>query len=132
MDENKVVKFLSLWTVDALMLILSSVFLKGGIVLGNDKINGSLAAVFSGLFLTLTPFIAHFILEKYKYKIRDRRVESVFLVAVNAVMIWVLKRFALTTGIGVSNILLVGFLAILATLTYMAIDKYANMLLRKK
>ncbi len=132
MDQSKIVKFLSLWVINSVLLLLCSAILKSGIVLGNDKVNGSLAAVFSGLFLTLTPFIAHLILEKYKYKIRDLRIESVFLIAVNSIVIWVIKRFALTTGLGVSNILLVGFLAVLATFTYMMANRYVGDLLNKK
>ena len=132
MDQSKIVKFLSLWVINSVLLLLCSAILKSGIVLGNDKVNGSLAAVFSGLFLTLTPFIAHLILGKYIYKIRDLRIESVFLIAVNSVVIWVIKRFALTTGLGVSNILLVGFLAVLATFTYMMTNRYVGDLLNKK
>lgn len=132
MNQNKIVKFLSLWVVNAVLLLLSSAFIKSGIVLGNDKVDGSLAAVFCGLFLTLTPFVAHMILEKYKYKVRDRRIESAFLIVVNFVVIWVIKRFALTTGLGVENILLVGFLAVLATLTYIVVDKNVSVLLNKK
>jgi len=132
MDQSKIVKFLSLWVINSVLLLLCSAILKSGIVLGNDKVNGSLAAVFSGLFLTLTPFIAHLILEKYKYKIRDLRIESVFLIAVNSIVIWVIKRFALTTGLGVSNILLDGFLAVLATFTYMMANRYVGDLLNKK
>lgn len=132
MNQSKVLKFLGVWVVNSLLLLLISLILKNGIVLGNDKITASLSSVFCGLFLTLTPFIAHIILEKYKYKIKDRRIESVFLIMVNCVVIWVIKRFALTTGLGISNILLVGFLAVIVTLVYIVFDKYVSELLNKK
>lgn len=132
MNQNKVFKFLGVWVANSLLLLLISLILKNGIVLGNDKITASLSSVFCGLFLTLTPFIAHIILEKYKYKIKDRRIESVFLIMVNFVVIWVIKRFALTTGLGISNILLVGFLAVIASLVYIVFDKYVDEILNKK
>lgn len=131
-SSNKIVKFLGVWVVNSLLLLLISHVLQNGIVLGNDKITAAMSSVLCGLFLTLTPFMAHIILENYKYKISDRRIESAFLIMVNFVVIWIIKRFALTFGLGISNILLVGFLAVIVSLVYIVFDKYVNQLLNKK
>jgi len=132
MDQQKLIRFLSLWIVSSIVLLVASALLSNNIVLGNDRLSKSTAGVISGFILTL---IAHFVpkaVEKIDFKVKNEYAwQGVFLVA-NVIILWVIKRFALISGLGISNIFYVFILGVAITLAQWKALKVLKFLMSKK
>lgn len=132
MDQKKTLHFLVLWVVNTVIILILAAALKNGVVLGNDKVSKPIAGVLAGLVLTLVPFLSPLVVKKYGLKVKNENIYLALYFAVGFVVVWIIKRFALTTGLGVSNVLLVVLIAILATLAFWAVTKALGYLLRTK
>ena len=122
--------FLISWVGASAALYIFSLILPSAVVLGNDKINGLLAVVAAGLVIAIVNFIVSIYYKKLGLKIKDEYMAALCYFLADVVVIWVIKRFALTTGLGISNniyVLILG--ALLAFLKY-SVD--SNMILGKK
>lgn len=115
MDSKKIVNFVALWVVDALLLVVFSGMFSENIVLGNNRLSLPAAAALSGLILTLLVFFAPSVVQKTGYKIKDEQMRWVVFLGVNIVGLWVIKRLATITGLGISGILYVLALAVVVT-----------------
>ncbi len=111
-------------------MIFSALF-ANDIVLGNAVITKPMASVLVGLVLAVLISLVPTVTRKYDLKIKDEKSQTSVYFAVDLVSIWVIKRFADITGLGVSSILWVLILAIFAALVQIGIEKYTTVLLKK-
>ena len=116
MDQKQIVNFLSFWVANTVALLISAAVLGGNVVLGNDKVSASVAAIIAGLILTVITTFTPRIVEKSGFKVKDDKLWGVIFLSVNFVGIWVIKRLAILTGLGISSILWVLILAVVITL----------------
>jgi len=140
---NRSVSFLSFWVANAVLLLIASSILSSNVVLGTNVVSKPLASVFVGLVLTTLFFVTPPLVEKLGFKknlttikVGDFKLKgentwlAVFL-AVNVVGIWVIKRLANVTGLGISGLFYVLILAILVTLVEWGVSKATGTLLKK-
>jgi len=118
LDQKKLVNFLIIWVVNTIILLIFSAIFLNSVVLGNDKLAKPMAAVLSGLLITVVLYIVPSILEKLEFKIKDEKIVMGAYFAASCVGIWIIKRFAIISGLGVSNILWVLILAAAVTAAY--------------
>ena len=118
MEVKKLVEFFSFWVANTVGLLILYFVFKGNVVLGNDKVSVSMAALLTGfVFTVLGAFVDPLVrksglIESIKstikasgLKLKEDAVWGLIYLAANIVIVWVLKRFALTIGLGISNIL---------------------------
>ena len=115
MDQKKLFQFLSFWVVDVVVLLVASLIFKNNVVLGNDKVSTALAAVVCGFIITVLITLVDPAVKKSDFKVKNENLWAVIYFVVNALGIWVLKRFALMIGLGVSNLFFVAILALILT-----------------
>lgn len=130
LNQKMLVSFLGFWVANAVTFLVLSMILPGNVVLGNDKITAPMAAVLSGLILTIIQFLVQPALEKSGFleslrsssavqiaglKIKNQNAWPAIYLVVNFVGIWVIKRLAQVTGLGVSSFLFVLIAAIVVT-----------------
>ena len=131
MDQKKALGFLGYWVATTIGILVGSWIFKGNIVLGNDKLTAGHSAIFLGLVITVLGALVPIVLAKlgvktgsnssskvdvFGVKMSGENYLGLIYFAANFVFIWVLKRFALQLGMGVSNVFYVVVLAILITL----------------
>ena len=123
MDQKKAVSFLTFWVVNTVVLLIVNAIFGGNVVVGNQSISTGLSAIFAGLVLTALIPLAPIAVEKSGYKIKNQNVLPAIFLASNVVVLWVLKRLAVVTGLGISSILWVIILAITITFVELAVAK---------
>lgn len=123
MDQKGLIKFLSFWIANAIVLLFVSAVFGNNVVLGNDKLSSSMAAVLSAFVLTSLGHFVPNLVEKLDFKIKNEYAwQGVYLVG-NVIIIWIVKRFAQLTGFGVANNFYVIIIAAIVTLVHWAIFK---------
>jgi len=133
MDQKKVVNFLSFWVANTVVLLLGAVVLRNNVVLGNDKLSVPLAAIISGLILTGLIYLVPEVVKRSGYKLKDQNIWVAAYFAANVVIIWIIKRLAIITALGISSIYWVLVLAIVVTLVELGVAKITGaMKLAKK
>ena len=123
LDQKKAVNFLSFWVANSVVLLLAAAVLGNNVVLGNNNLSGPLAAVISGFILTLLIYLVPLAVERSGYKIKNENIWPAIFFVANAVIIWVIKRLAIVTALGISNILWVLVLALVVTLAELGVTK---------
>ena len=123
MDQKKAVNFLSFWVANTVVLLLGPVVLRNNVVLGNDKFSAPLAAIISGFILTIVIYLVPQAVKKSGYKIKNENIWPAIFFVANAVIIWVIKRLAIVTALGISSILWVLVLALVVTLVELGVVK---------
>jgi len=122
-DQKKLVNFLSFWVSNTVILLLASAIFRNNVVLGNDKISKPVAAIIAGLILTALIFIIPPITEKSGYKIKNENIWPAIFFVGNIIVIWIIKRIAVISGVGISNILWVLILGVIVTLVELVITR---------
>lgn len=125
------VAFLSLWVVNALGLLLLSFVFKGNIVLGNDKVPPALAAIISGFILNLVAFLTQPIAKKLGISVKNQNALSAIYFGSSFLSIWVIKRLASLTGLGISNLLYVLIAAVVVTIAFKVVVRLVSLFLKK-
>ena len=123
MDQKKAVSFLTFWVVNTVVLLIANAIFGGNIAVGNQSISTGLSAIFAGLVLTAFIPLAPKAVEQTVFKIKNQNVLPAIFLASNVVVLWVLKRLAVVTGLGISSILWVIILAITITFVELAVAK---------
>jgi len=123
MDQKKAVSFLTFWVVNTVVLLIVNAIFGGNVAVGNQSISTGLSAIFAGLVLTALIPLAPKAVEQTGFKIKNQNVWPVIFLASNIIVLWILKRLAVITGLGISSILWVLILAIVITLVELAIAK---------
>lgn len=132
MDQKNLIKFLEIWIATSIAVLVLSYIFGSNLVLGNAQISQAMAGVVFGLILTVVFFLISPISLRLNIKIKDEKAWAAVYFAVNTVVVWIVKRLADFTGVGVSNIFLVLVIALVVTLVEWSIDKYAGKLLKAK
>lgn len=130
--QEKLIRFLSLWITNSLVLNIASLIFRNNIVLGTDKVSMSMAAVLSGIALTALSYAVPKLVAKVDFKMKSEYYWQGIFFAANAIVIWVIKRFALITGLGISNNLYVLLIALILTLVQWKVLKTLAFLMSKK
>lgn len=107
LDLPKIFLALSLWIGKTIVLLLSSAVSFETFVLGNDRVSGAMAAVFVALLLTITSFTCYGVAKKLGITLNNARFKKLFLFGEASAILWFAKLFSLSTGFGISNILVV-------------------------
>lgn len=116
MDNNReAVKFFGYWVVSSLLLLILATLFAGNIVLGNAKLSRPLAGVLSGLILTALLYAVPAAIAKASFKIKNKNAWPVIFFVSNIIVIWLIKKIALTSGLGISNIFWVIIAALIIT-----------------
>jgi len=123
LDQKKAVNFLSFWVANTIVLLLAAAVLGSNVVLGNDKLSGPLAAVISGFILTLLIYLVPLAVKSSGYKIKNENIWPAIFFVANFVLIWVIKRLAIVTALGISSILWVLVVALVVTLAELGVAK---------
>lgn len=131
MDQKKIVELLSFWVVNSLVLLVSSAIFGGSVVLGNDKVSAPMAAVLAGLIITAASYLVPPIVARSGFKVKSDPIRGVILAGANFVIVWIIKRLAQLTGLGVANIFYVVVLAALLTLGQWAVAKATGGMVKK-
>lgn len=130
MDQKKLVGFLSFWVVNTVVLLVASVIFSGNVVLGNSRVSTPMAAIISGLIITGLNYLVQPLVAKSGFRVKGNLMAGVYLVA-NIVFVWIIKRFALTLGLGVFNILYTVLVGILLTAGQWAVVKATGQMTKK-
>lgn len=131
MDQKRVLRFLILWIVNSLLLIILSTVFATNVVLGTFNLPKPAASVLVGVILTLLVYSVPWIAKKTQVKLKDDNITALVYFFVNAIGLWVIKRFADFTGLGLSNILFVLITAAIVSIVEVGVDKYSNIYLKK-
>jgi len=113
MNQKKLVNFLGFWVANTVVILLASVIFGNNIVLGNANISKSLAAIASGLITSAVLFLVPWIVAKTGYKIKDRNIWAAIFFIANVLVLWIIKRLAFVSGLGISGIVWVVILAVI-------------------
>lgn len=131
MDNSKeTVKFFAYWVVNSLLLLILSTLFSGNIVLGNANLSRPLAGVLSGLILVVVLYAVPVAISKAGFKIKNKNAWPVIFFVANLIIIWLIKKVALTSGLGISNIFWVIIASAIITLGEWALGKTSQKLLK--
>ena len=109
--------------VNALVLFAASSLYPESVVMGNSSISTWAATVVSSLLLTVALTQVQPGVEALKLKvIGDKNWALVFAFA-NVIFVWILSRFAVWTGFGISSVLVAVILGILLSATQFIVWK---------
>lgn len=133
MDQKNLVNFLGFWIVSVLILVVFSNIYLDDVVLGNISITTPAATLLNGLILALAIYLVPSVVNKLdlKLKVSDEKVLLVGYFLTNVVALWVLKRLADFTGLGISSILHVLVVAVVMSLMQVGVKRYSSKLLKK-
>lgn len=133
MDQKILIKYLSFFVINTIVVLFASVLFMGNVVLGNATTMKLIAAIYVGLVLTLGMYVAPSLAKKLDLKIKlakDTTAAINFFVS-NLILLWVVKRLADFTGLGISNIGYVIVLAAAFTIVQVFLEKYVDKLNKK-
>ena len=130
-NQKLVLRFLILWIVNSLLLVILSTVFATNVVLGTLNLPKPTASVLVGLILTLLVYSVPWIAKKTQVKLKDDNVTALAYFVVNAIGLWVIKRFADFTGLGLSSILFVLICALVVSIVEVGVDKYSSVYLKK-
>ena len=132
MDQKYLIRFLGIWIATSITALVLSYILGNNLVLGNASISQAFASVVFGLILTIVFFIVGPLSKKLDVKVKDERAWTAIFFVINIVTIWILKRLADFTGVGISNILIVLVVGALVTVVERFLDKYGDKYLKTR
>ena len=130
-NQKLVLRFLILWIVNSLLLVILSTVFATNVVLGTLNLPKPTASVLVGLILTLLVYSVPWIAKKTQVKLKEDNITVLVYFVVNAIGLWVIKRFADFTGLGISSILFVLICAAVVSIVEVGVDKSSNVYLKK-
>ena len=89
MDQTKLIKFLGLWVVNSVLLVVIAETLSNYVVLGNASLARGMAAVFSALLITLVVYLVPTAVARSEIKIKDERIWAVLNFIAIVIGVWV-------------------------------------------
>lgn len=126
MNQKKLVSLLLLWVANTLLLVVVAAVFPRDVVLGNISITKPLASILNGFILTVVIYFVPTIAKKLDLKISNEKANLVSYFLADLLIIWILKRLADTTGLGVSSVLFVIILAVLAAIVQFKVNHYGS------
>ncbi len=124
MGNKMLVGFLVSWVVNVVLLWLLALIFKDGVVLGNARLSMLMSAVFSGLILTALGALVEPSVKASGYKVKSYGIWTAIYFTVNVLGLWIIKRFADATGLGISSVLNVLIVAAVITVVQVGVAKY--------
>ncbi|MBI2598625.1 hypothetical protein HYW40_00140 [Candidatus Curtissbacteria bacterium] len=115
MTNEKLISFFGFWLANALAVLAAALVFKGNIVLGTDKVSMPMAAVIAGFTVTVLTTLVAPAVDRTGYKVKDKRLWVVIYLLANLLILWIIKRFALVLGLGISGIIYVVILGVILT-----------------
>jgi len=133
MDQKNLIKLLGFWISNTILLSIFSALYVDGVVLGNAGISKPVATILNALILAIAVYLVPSIVKKLdlKIKISDEKILAIDYFLVNLIVLWVLKRLADITGLGISSILNVLTVAIVLALIQVGVQKYLVKMFKK-
>ena len=133
MDQKSLIKLLGFWITNIILLSIFSSLYAGNVVVGNAGISRPVATILNALILAIAVYLVPSIVKKLdlKIKISDEKIQAIDYFLVNFVVLWVLKRLADITGLGISSILNVLIVAIVLALIQVGVQKYLSKTIKK-
>ncbi|OGE01017.1 hypothetical protein A3J17_03440 [Candidatus Curtissbacteria bacterium RIFCSPLOWO2_02_FULL_40_11] len=133
MDQKNLIKFLGFWIVNAILLSIFSSLYARDVALGNASVAKPAAATVNSLILAIVVYFVPDLIKKLdlKLKISDEKVLLVGYFLADFVALWVLKRLADFTGLGIGSILHVLVIAVVLSLVQVGVKRYSSKLLKK-
>lgn len=113
---KKYTPFLIFWALDSALLYLAAMFFPAYYVLGNSYFNMALSAVVAGGVWTVIVWNSMPLTKKLGIKATDMVKNILFWLVVNFVALWVIARFSLMLGFGVTSFVWVFALAFVANI----------------
>lgn len=95
--------FLSFWLVNSVIFYFAPYVLVGMVVTGNERLGPFMAALISGLILTVADVITMPVFESLKIKLKDEWQWSLAYLFVNVLGVWIIARYADLTGVGIAS-----------------------------
>lgn len=123
MNQKQLISFVCFWIANSAVFFIASQIFKGNVVLGNDRLAAYAAAILSGLILTVGNSFVSPLVAKSGLKIKNDYTWPAIFLAANIVLVWIIKRLAIVTGLGISSVLWVVIVAILVNLAQFAVAK---------
>src|SRR3989304_1359910 len=103
MDKKFVLRFVSYWIVNTVVLSLTNTLFPGEFELGNAGLSIPAAALFSGLLLTVLLLVARGLARSKYFLIKGRLLMFVYYWGATSVAIWLIARVASVSGFGISS-----------------------------
>lgn len=128
MNQAQLLNFLGFWAAASLLIFIGSLLVPANVVLGNDKVGAFAAVLVSGFILVALDYIVIAVIRNMKIKIKNEYAWPVMFLVINGVILWIIKRFADLTGVGISNFVYVGVLAIAITAAHLGITKLSGIM----
>jgi len=128
LNQNQILNFIGFWLTASALIFIGSVVLPANIVLGNDKVGGLIAVLAAGFILVAINYIVIALLSNMKVKIKNEYAWPLMFFAVNGVIIWLVKRLADITGVGISSFIYVGILSLLITAAHFGVTKLTGVM----
>ncbi len=101
MEIKNTILFITVWFVNALLLIVANFLFPDSLELGNAQLTLLMAALISGLYLTLWTKLAKVFAVALKLTPKGRYMMFLFYWFANSAGIWIIARLASITGFGI-------------------------------
>lgn len=131
MSTDKIIVFLATWSCVSIAALIASAALPSMVVFGNDRVSGYMSAVFWSLPFTIVAMLSPNLLKRLDLKLKDERYSIIVSVVIISPIIWVVKKFAIFTGLGISNNVFVVLLSIVVASIAFYAFKYTSRYLDK-
>lgn len=131
MNTDKLIVFFATWASVSVLILVFSALSWSNIVLGNGDVEGSISAVVLGFLLTIVSMNSVKILNNAGLKIKDERFSILVAAGITTPIIWIVKKFAIYTGLGISNNIFVLVLAFVVSAAAYYGFKYFDFYLKK-
>lgn len=103
MNKKFLLRFISYWISNTLVLSLANSLYPDFFELGNANLNSTLAAVFSGFLLTVLLFLARGLARTQELPKKGRFVMFVYYWLAGSAGIWLIARIATVSGFGIAR-----------------------------
>jgi len=130
-NTDKLIVFFATWASVSVLILIFSALSWSNVVLGNGDVEGSMSAVALGFLFCIVSANSAKILKNTGLMIKDERFGILFCAGIITPLIWIIKKFAIYTGLGISNNIFVLILAIVVATGAYCGFKYFDFYLKK-
>ena len=103
MDKKLLVRFVSYWIVNVIILSLANTIFSGSFELGNASLSIPAAAVFSGFILTILLLVARGLAKTKNLPSKGRMFMFAYYWGSSSLSIWLIARIAGISGFGIAR-----------------------------
>jgi hypothetical protein len=103
MDKKFIVRFVSYWIVNTIIISFANTFFPNAFELGNANLSIPVAGIFSGFLLTIVLLIARGLARSGKLLVRGRVFMFLYYWGSASIGIWLVARVAGLSGFGIAR-----------------------------